>query len=144
MQQVATLSAEKPLWRRIVDYPLVTMIIAVALFIATISVAAAIGKFLIPRIPGFPFELKFDVIAMVLLILLYELVIRRLGEHPRDDYRDPRALRHLLIGLAAGLGVFSVAVAIAASIGIYQVKGEGDLSGLLPALIGAALFPAIN
>jgi len=90
--QVTTGPGGKPLWRRIVDYPLVTMVIAVALFILTISIAAALSKQLVP-ISAFPFELKFDVLAMVLLVLLYELVIRRLGEHPRDDYRDPRAVR---------------------------------------------------
>jgi hypothetical protein len=71
-------------------------------------------------------------------------VIRRLGEHPRDDYRDPKAVKRLAIGLGAGFGVFSVAVGIAAALGVYRITGRGDLSGLLSALIGAALFPAVN
>jgi membrane protease YdiL (CAAX protease family) len=88
--------------------------------------------------------MKFELLAIVLLVVLYELVIRHLGEHPRDDYRDRRWLKHLLIGLAAGFAVFSLAVAIAAGLGIYQVEGTGDLSRFLPALIGSALFPAVN
>jgi uncharacterized protein len=144
MQQVATLSSGKPLWRRIVDYPLVAMVIAIILVIVTISIAGAASKLLIPPIRGFPFEMKFDLLAIVLLVLLYELVIRRLGEQPRDDYRDPHALRHLLIGLGAGFGIFSLAVAIAAALDIYKVGGAGDLSRFLPALIGSALFPAVN
>jgi len=67
-----------------------------------------------------------------------------MGEHPRDDYRDPKALRRLLIGLVAGFAVFSVAVGVAAVIGVYHVNGRGDLSQLLPALIASALFPAVN
>jgi hypothetical protein len=135
---------EKSLWRRIVDYPLVTMVIAVLLYVLTVVVAGLLDKLLMPRIPGFTFEMKFDLLAIPLLILLYMFVIRRMGEHPRDDYRDPKAVRHLLIGLGAGLGIFSLAVAIAAALGIYRVQGEGDFSGFLPALIAAAIFPAIS
>lgn len=135
---------EGPLWRRIVDYPLVAMVIAVLLFVITISVAGAVDKLAMPRIAGFTFEMKFDILAIPLLIIVYELVIRRLGEHSRDDYRDPRWARNLLIGLGAGLATFSLAVAVAAALGVYRVSGEGDLRGLLPALIASALFPAVS
>ena len=144
MDEVATYSGGKRVWRRIFEYPLVAMAIALLLFLATITVAAIVDELALPRIAGLTFEMKFDLVAVVLLILVYKLVIRRLGEHPRDDYRDPHALRHLLVGLGAGAGVFSVAVAIAAALGIYQVKGIGDFSGLLAALIASALFPAVN
>jgi membrane protease YdiL (CAAX protease family) len=144
MEQAETSPSGKSLWRRIVDYPLVTMILAIAIFIVTITIAAGIVKLVPLKIPGFTFDLKFDVLAIVLLLLIYELVIRRMGEHPRDDYRDPRAMRRLLIGLVAGFAVFSVAVAVAAVIGVYHVNGRGDLSQLLPALIASALFPAVN
>src|SRR5690348_5828665 len=144
MEQAETLPSGKPLWRRIVDYPLVTMILAIVLFIITITIAAAIVKLVPLKIPDFTFDLKFNVLAIVLLLLIYELAIRRMGEHPRDDYRDPKALRRLLIGLVAGFAVFSVAVGVAAVIGVYHVNGRGDLSQLLPALIASALFPAVN
>lgn len=144
MEQVETIASGKPLWRRIIDYPLIAMVLAIAMFIITITIAAAVVKLTPLRIPGFTFDLKFNVLAIVLLVLLYELVIRRMGEHPRDDYRDPKALRRLLIGLGAGFAVFSAAVAGAALLGVYHVDGRGDLSQLLPALIGAALWPAVN
>ena len=144
MDQVEAAAKEKPRWRRIIDYPLVAMLIAVALFIVTTIVAGALGKLLMPNIPGFSFEMKFDVFGIPLLILLYVFVIARLGERPHNDYRDHKALRHLLIGIGAGLGIFSVAVAIAAALGVYHVRGEGDLSGLLAAFIGPTLFAAIS
>lgn len=144
MQKQVVAKHEGPLWRRIVDYPLVAMVIAVLLFVITISVAGAVDKLAMPRIAGFTFEMKFDILAIPLLIIVYELVIRRLGEHPRDDYRDPRWARNLLIGLGAGLAIFSLAVAVAAALGVYRVSGEGDLRGLLPALIASALFPAVS
>src|SRR5690242_15371791 len=136
MDQVETAAREKSRWRRIVDYPLVTMVIAVALYIVTVIVAGALDKLLMPNIPGFSFEMKFDLLGIPLLLLLYVFVIAKLGERPHNDYRDPKALRHLLLGIAAGLGIFSVAVAIAAGLGVYHVTGLGDLSGLLAALVG--------
>ena len=52
MDQVEAAAKEKPRWRRIIDYPLVAMLIAVALFIVTTIVAGALGKLLMPNIPA--------------------------------------------------------------------------------------------
>ena len=143
MDQVEPAGAEKPLWRRIVDYPLVAMLIAIAI----VLIVSGFSAFLADRAPpiaGFTANMRFGVICAVLLMVAYELVIRHLGERKRDDYRDPKALRHLLLGLGAGLAVFSVAVALAAALGVYTITGKGDLSGLAAAVISAALFPAIS
>jgi membrane protease YdiL (CAAX protease family) len=125
-----------------------TMVIAVALVVIALLISGFIGgllqKFVLPPNSGLKIDTLVELIAIPVLIIIYELVIRRLGEHPRDDYRDRRWVRHLLLGLAAGLGIFSLAVAIAAALGVYHLNGEGDLSGLRAALIGAALFPAVN
>jgi membrane protease YdiL (CAAX protease family) len=144
MEQVEQQSAvSKPLWRRIVDFPLVTMLIALAIVILCFTVALLIGKAL-PAIPGFTNNMKFDLIAIPIVLVAYFLVIRRLGEHPRDDYRDRYAVRRLLGGLVAGVLVFSVAVGIAAILGVYRITGRGDLTDLLPALLMSAIFPAIS
>ncbi len=144
MNEPVTISSAKPLWRRIVDFPLVTMLIALAIVILCFTAGQLIGQFLLPNIPGFSTEMKFDLASIPLVIIAYELVIRRLGEHPRDDYRDPQALRNLGIGLGAGFLVFSLAVGVAAILGVYRITGEGDASGLLPALIGPAIFAAVS
>jgi membrane protease YdiL (CAAX protease family) len=144
MDGAATISGKKPLWRRIADFPLVTMLIALAIVIACFALGLLIGQYLLPDIPGLSRQVKFDLASIPLVIIAYELVIRRLGEHPHDDYRDPKALRHLGIGLAAGFLVFSLAVVVAAVLGVYRITGPGDASDLLPALIGPAIFAAIS
>ena len=143
MDQVEDTGGAKPLWRRIVDYPLVAMLIAIALVLLVSGLAAFIAE-RTPNVGGFTANMRFGVLGAIFLVLAYELLIRHLGERKRDDYRDPRALRHLLMGLGAGLGVFSIAVAIAAALGVYSISGQGDLTDLLPAFITAALFPAIS
>jgi membrane protease YdiL (CAAX protease family) len=144
MNETATIEAEHPLWRRIVDFPLVTMLIGVAVIMLGITIAVLIGQFVLPTIPGLTREMTFDLLAAAILIILYKLVIRRLGEHPRDDLRLTGAVRPLLGGLAGGFLIFGLAVAIAAAIGVYRVSGEGDFTGLLPALIGPGIFAAVS
>ena len=144
MEQLVAGAPAKPLWRRIVDFPLVAMLIAIVLVIIGFTAAFLIGRYLVPAIPGFTLEMKFDLVAIPILLLLYRFVIRHLGENPRDDYKDPLAMRRLLIGLGAGFLIFSITVAIAAVMGIYRVKGEGDLSAFPAALLASAIFPAIN
>lgn len=144
MERVESVTPAKPLWRRIVDFPLVAMLIAVGIVILCFAAALLIGRYLVPPVPGLTRELTFDLIAIPILILAYKLVIRRLGERPRDDYRDPAALRNLGLGLGAGFLVFSLAVGVAAVLGVYRITGEGSLNGLPAALIAAAIFPAIN
>lgn len=134
----------KPLWRRIVDFPLVAMVLALVIVFACFTAALLIGRFFVPPIPGFTLNMKFDLIAIFLLLIAYQFVICRFGEKPRNDYRDPAALRRLGMGLGVGFLVFSAAVAIAALLGVYQITGRGDFSDFLPALLASAIFPAVS
>ena len=140
--------AERPLWRRIADYPLVAMLIAIGLYILGIILAGFIAgllwKLVLPSNLGIDLQTLVEILAVPALVIIYKLAIRHLGEHPRDDFKDPKALRHLILGIAAGLVIFSVAVGIAALMGVYTIKGPGDLTGLLAALVGSAIFPAVN
>ena len=137
------MSGDRPLLRRIVNSPLVAMLVAVALFFVTIVLAATAAQ-LLPRVPEFSGEMQFELIAAILLLLLYKLVIRYMGQHPRDDLELAGGARRLAIGLGTGLALFSSIVAIAAAIGVYRVTGEGDTSDLFAQLILSALFPAIS
>lgn len=143
MTEVAE-APQRPLWRRILDFPLVVMITALAIVILCFTVGLLLGKYLVPPIPGFTPNMMFDLLSIPFLILAYELVIRRLGRRPRDDYRDRYAPRRFGVGLGAGFALFSVAVGVAAILGVYRIVGRGDLSDFLPALLASAIFPAIS
>jgi len=143
-EAVQPTDSAKPLWRRIWEFPLVALLVGVALYVVAIGVAGILAKLVIPPIPGVSFELTFNLVALPLLVLVYVLVIARLGEHPRNDFKDPLWFRRLGAGLIGGAAVFSLAVLIAAALGIYRIVGLGDLSGMAAALVGAALFPAVS
>lgn len=144
MDQLASISAQEPLWRRILNYPLVTLLAAIAIVFLTIALAAFSAGHLLPPIAGLSAPMMFDLVCAALLVLVYKLVIRHIGEHPRDDLRLAGALRPLSIGLGAGVAIFSSIVAIAGLVGVYHLSGEGDFSDFVPQLIVSAIFPAIS
>lgn len=144
MVQVARSLAEKPLWRRIIDYPLVTMVIATLLYIVVSGVVGAVGLLAIPPIHGVSPDMKIYALLEITLIPLYWFVIARLGDPKRNDLKDPNWLQHLSLGLVGGTVIFSIAVAIAGALGIYKIIGIGSLNGLLAALIVPAIGAAVT
>jgi membrane protease YdiL (CAAX protease family) len=130
----------KPLWRRIVDFPLVAMVIAMAIFILVAGIGTAIGQaFESVDQPGRAIIRAVIIIAMVLAA--YKFVIVRLGTHPRDDLPARGALRNLGIGLAIGFGLMAAAVGVAALLGVYTILGKGDTSKLVIELVTVAIMP---
>lgn len=134
----------KPLWRRVVDYPLVAMLIAIVLVLFTIAISGFVAGNLLPPEGKVGSAMKFDAVCAVLLVLLYKLVIRHLGEDPRDDLRLSGSARALAIGVGAGAAIFTLIVIVAAVAGVYHLTGEGDASDLFPQLLLSAIFPAIS
>jgi membrane protease YdiL (CAAX protease family) len=131
-------------WRSFVNFPLVTLLLAVLIYIVAMAAALLFAQKVLPPITGLTQQMKAELVAIPLLILVYKFVISRLGEHKRDDLRGQGAAREVSLGVGLGVLIFVISVAIAALLGIYRIVGQGDTSGLLPALLSAALFPAFN
>jgi membrane protease YdiL (CAAX protease family) len=135
-------NAAQPLWKRIADFPLVTLILAVLLFSVTMGISLLLSK-PIPDPTGGD-QIVFKLIASVLLIIVAKLVLARMGEHPRDDLRLDGGLRNLLLGIGYGAGIMGLVVAVEAIFGVYSITGPGDTVNLLPELVALGLFPAIS
>src|SRR5947209_17754439 len=90
-----------PLWRRIVNFPLIAMIIAITMFFLVNVVARQLGKLLPAMAPDAAAICK-AVIAVGLMLAAYKLVIARLGERPRDDLKLADAPKGLAAGLLIG------------------------------------------
>ena len=131
-----------PLWRRIGNFPLVTLVLAVLVFIMTMSASLLLSK-PIPDPTGGD-QIVFKLIACVLLVVVAKLVLSRLGEQPRDDLRAAGGFRNLLLGLGIGAGIMGSVVAVEAIFGVYSIAGPGDTVNLLPELVALGLFPAIS
>jgi membrane protease YdiL (CAAX protease family) len=143
-QEVSEEARAKPLWRRIWEFPLVAMVVAAGLWYLAIAIASGAviaGK---PQVAGLSLEMMIYLAAMLLMVPLYIFVIARLGDPKRNDFRDPKWLKHLLLGLVGGTVIFSAAVAIAGALGIYRIVGVGSLNGLLGALIVPTVGAAVT
>lgn len=141
-QQDAAGAFEKPLWKQIADFPLVTLILAVIVFTITMSASLLLAK-PIPDPTGSD-QIIFKLIASALLIIVAKFVLANMGEDPRDDLRLDGAFRDLSLGLGAGAGIMTAVVAIAAILGLYSIIGPGDTVNLLPEIVALGLFPAIS
>jgi membrane protease YdiL (CAAX protease family) len=131
-----------PLWKRIADFPLVALVLAVLVFMLTMSASLLLAK-PIPDPTGND-QIVFKLISCVLLVFVAKLVLSRLGERPRDDLRINGSLRNLALGLGYGAGVMGLVVAIAAALGLYSIAGPGDTIKLFPEIVALGLFPAIS
>ena len=133
---------EAPLWRRIVDHPLVAMLIAIALLLCTLRVGFELSK-LLPPMGVTARAAAQAAINIGLVVTVYKLAIVRLGEQPRDDLPAVGAGKNLGIGLLIGAVLISVVVGVAALLDVYNIVGRGGTSEVLRLLIVTAILPGI-
>lgn len=122
------------------DFPLVAMVAAIALYLIARVAELSLGKFVDLGQPATPIAQA--AIALTLTIAMYKLVIVRLGERPRDDLPATGALPDLGKGIAAGAILFGAIVGIAAALGVYHATGYGSASDLVLPLVTSAIMPA--
>jgi membrane protease YdiL (CAAX protease family) len=128
-------------WKRIVDYPLVAMLIALISIILPAGLVAGLFE---RSLPPSPLATMASQIAVTATILgSYKLAVRHLGERERDDLAGPQAWRELAAGLAFGALLFGLIVGVAALAGDYRIAGPGDTSNLWPSLVSDGLGPAV-
>jgi membrane protease YdiL (CAAX protease family) len=131
-------------FQRVIEFPLVAMVLALALFIAIPGTVAGLIEILFRAYPVLDSTVINQLIVSIAIVLTYKLFIRHLGAEPRDDLAGPGAVRQTSAGLAIGLVLFAAIVAVAALLGVYRLQGPGDAHFLLPALVLAGLFPVIS
>jgi len=134
----------RPRWRRIADFPLVAMVIAVALLAGTVWLAGT-GIRQLPHwgIPDATRQMIAGLIVVGLVIAVYKYAICKLGENPRDDLRSEHAGRDLGLGLAGGTLLFSLVTAVAALVGVYDIVGWGSTRSILYALVMIGIIPGV-
>jgi membrane protease YdiL (CAAX protease family) len=128
-----------PLWKRVWNFPLTAMLVALALCVVVIAVVN-IGAGLLSGALGEDVPEPVQVVVVVaVLIALQKLVLRRLGERQHDDLVFADAPRGLALGTIGAAVLFSVIVGIAALLGAYRIVGWGGLSNWLFLLFAAGI-----
>jgi len=136
--------AIKPTWRKVTEFPLVAMVIAIALVVGTIQLTSFVFHF-IPKTGISPRtrEITGSLVVVAMVVAVYKLAIRRLGEHPRDDLRSEHAGRDLGLGLLGGTLIFSAVTAVAGLVGVYHIVGPGNANDIFYAAVTMGLVPAV-
>jgi membrane protease YdiL (CAAX protease family) len=136
-------AAKKPLWDQIFDFPLVAMLVAIALFIVAERATFLISQGVLP--PGTLQNLiATGVVEVALLLIVYKVAIVRMGDRPHDDLRLSGAPKALAVGLAAGAALMCLVVGAAAVGDIYNIVGQGNFDEFPRDLIAAAILPAFR
>ena len=149
----------RPTWRRIVAFPLVSLLIAMLALTAAIFLAEAIlglvigfsgqlGKTptedqLMALLQG-PYLIPWTILEVLFSVIAYKLVIRRLGDWPRDDFRLDGAAKDGAHGLLAGFLIFSLIVGVAALLGVYHIVAGGTWGSFLTILFSMGIGPGFR
>lgn len=126
---------------RIVEFPLVAMVIAVALY----ACAAALAYLVNRTLPAMPANAKIPLqvaINVGLLLTAYKVAIRHLGDQPRDDLPMQGSVKYLVLGFAGGAALFAIVVASAALAGVYRIVGCCHTGQLVRDVFQAAILAA--
>ncbi len=115
-----------PTWRRIVAFPLVSLVIALAAAIGTVLATAWLIT-LIPEgtLAPVPAMALSAVASVLALFVVMKVLVRHLGEMPRDDLPLASALPQTGAGLLAGGWLITMCVGIAWVLGVYMIDGWG-------------------
>jgi membrane protease YdiL (CAAX protease family) len=147
-QNAPATTTPKPLWKRVLQFPLVAMILAF-LFVTLAQALGGLvswlaGNGLDDEVFATPSDLVFGLAVTVLTVLAYKLVVVRMGEQPRDDLPFDSRAGDAISGFAQGALVFSAIVGVAALVGAYQALGLSPAEDWLPLLIGAGLMAGVT
>ena len=144
MANSAGMKAARPLWRRITDFPLIAMCIALALLAATVWLGG-LGFRQFPRtgIAEATRQMIGGMTIVGLVIAVYKVAICKLGETPRDDLSKEHSLRNFALGFGGATLLFSLVVAVAALVGVYDIVGLGSTRSVLYALVMIGIVPGV-
>ena len=132
-------AARKPLWRRVIEFPLVAMLLGIATFVAGFAVVGLVTVLIglatqtvdlasLQQPGGIPDWLGNNVAGVLLAVMsvvIVKVVLRRLGSEKKDDLPfDARSL-DFLRGIGFAFLLMSAIVAGVALLGGYRIIGWG-------------------
>lgn len=123
--------AQRPLWLRILQHPLVRLV----LIGGPLFLMMALTSYFTAKVPGEPLKAIGIVIVWAALGIAVYLGLVRLIERRRPaELSLSRSGHELGIGAAVGAGLYTVCVLILMVLGIYRIDGLNPWSYMLPAV----------
>ena len=125
----------RPVWRRVLEFPLVTMLFALATLAAALSAAGFVAQALLTGADPVVATLVAGLLGIAAALAAYKLAIRRFGTYKRDDLPWGPALGDTALGLAAGAALMTAVVGVAAVAGVYRIEGWGSAADAVPIIV---------
>ena len=132
------------LWVRILEFPLVALVVATILFVVASYIAYVILSYEPAATSANVKVLAEASLNIGILWVVYKLTMRHLGDKPHDDLPAKGALRLTAIGLAIGFLLFASVVGIAYLAGAYQIEAYGGTGGFIVSFASFALLPGFR
>jgi uncharacterized protein len=139
IEPAAPQSGKSPLWRKVWEFPLVAMIVSLALVMAAIFGSGWLFSDLPKRMDKVSAIAIQGTAATLLVVLVMKYLVSRLGRHKHDDFPLAPAMMDWTRGLVIGSGLMALAVGIAALLGVYRITGWGTGRDLVLVLFSAGL-----
>lgn len=133
----------KPLWRRVAEFPLVALVLA--LIALTAMLAAPLALLSAAPLDRLPKDAEDSLVALVsalAAVIALKLVIARLGERPRDDLPFDARAHYGWRGALLAVLLMSAIVGVVAMLGGYRIAGWGGSTSWPMLLFGAGLQAA--
>ncbi|MEO6433927.1 MAG: type II CAAX endopeptidase family protein [Sphingomicrobium sp.] len=134
-------SAGDPLWIRVLEYPLIALVLATVLAVTTYASAYFLLSYN-PPMSGAMTAISETIMVVALLWVVYKLVIRHFGDKPHDDLPLAGAVMLTAQGAALGTVMMGLIVGVAALTGAYAIVGPGDTRQFVLTLLLFAILPA--
>ena len=134
--------SQKWLSNRVTNYPLVTMMAALCVYLIAIAGAIMIDSAIGANRPAG--MLLRSLIPLVFAVAAYKLIIVRFGACPRDDLPFSGFLGDLAKGLLSGSILFSLIVGFAAIAGVYTIVGPGQAANIWVSVVTTAIAPGFT
>ena len=140
MSSATSTEVSLPMWRRIVNFPLVAMLIALIAVLGTLALLSVSLNFLMPgSLEGDIRIVLRTLIAVLAVLVVSKLVLPVLGEDRRDDLPFDGRLSDLLKGTFFAAVLMTTLVILAWLVGVYEIVGWGGSTSMIPILFGAGL-----
>ena len=136
-------ASPSPLWRRVLAFPLVALVPALVAVVGPLAALAfSLDSLLLDTLPQDAAMSLVLLVATLVAVVMYKLVVTRLGEQPRDDLPfDPRA-HDAWRGAIVAAVLMSAIVGVVAMFGGYRIIGWGGSTSWPMLLFGAGLQAA--
>ncbi len=136
-------ASRPPLWRRIWDFPLIAMLVSLAMVLGAI-IGTGLALRGLPALLGSNAAIAVQALVTVgLVFLVCKLAIRHLGERRHDDLPLAPALKLSLAGISGGAALMALVVGLAALAGAYRIIGPGGGEDAVMILFGGGLVAAV-